>query len=76
MTKITRVTAVMAAAIATTAVLSSRVSAQEVPEQPDQVQVGDEAPLFKLRPLDGKRVSLAELRGVKPVVLIFFRGTW
>ena len=39
---------------------------------PDTLKVGDPAPDFKLRTVDGKReVRLSEFRGQRPVVLIF-----
>jgi cytochrome oxidase Cu insertion factor (SCO1/SenC/PrrC family) len=44
--------------------------------QAERVQVGDEAPDFALPDLDGEIHRLADLRGVKPLVLVFFRGAW
>lgn len=39
---------------------------------PDTLKVGDPAPDFKLRTVDGKReVRLSDFRGQRPVVLIF-----
>ena len=55
---------------------SSNAVGQEAPEQPDRVEVGEEAPHFELESLDGQRLSLESLRDESPLVLIFFRGTW
>jgi hypothetical protein len=38
------------------------------------LQVGREAPEFSLTTLDGSTVSLADFRGNKPVVVVFYRG--
>lgn len=48
----------------------------EAPAQAERVAVGDEAPDFELPDLDGNPHHLADLRGDKPVVLVFFRGAW
>ena len=66
----------IAAVIAVMVLHSSKTVAEEPPEQPDRVEVGQEAPLFELDTLDGVRLSLEGLRGEAPLVLIFFRGTW
>lgn len=48
---------------------SSQPTSTSAPSAP---QVGDVAPLFKLKTLDGKReVELASLRGKRPVLLLF-----
>jgi hypothetical protein len=47
-----------------------------VPGGPPAVQVGARAPDFTLADADGRPVSLAEFRGKKPVVLVFYRGYW
>jgi len=46
------------------------------PTDLDRVSVGDPAPLFTLESYHGKRVSLADYRGEKNVVLVFYRGHW
>ena len=46
------------------------------PPQAESIQVGDEAPGFALSDLDGESHRLADLRGEKPLVLVFFRGAW
>ena len=42
----------------------------------ERVQVGDLAPDFSLASLSGQVVTLSDLRGVKNVVLVFYRGHW
>jgi cytochrome oxidase Cu insertion factor (SCO1/SenC/PrrC family) len=42
----------------------------------DRVKVGQPAPDFTLEDADGKNVSLADYRGKKNVVLVFYRGHW
>jgi len=45
-------------------------------QQAERIQVGDEAPGFALPDLDGEVHRLADLRGERPLVLVFFRGAW
>ncbi len=47
-----------------------------VPESPVAFRVGEPAPDFTLLDASGKPVTLAEYRGKKPVVLVFYRGSW
>lgn len=42
----------------------------------ERVAVGDEAPNFTLSDYDGEAVELSAYRGVKDVVLVFYRGHW
>jgi len=42
----------------------------------ERVAAGTEAPLFSLESFEGDTVSLAEFRGQKNVVLVFYRGHW
>ncbi len=42
----------------------------------DRVQVGESAPDFTLTSLAGPPVTLSSFRGVKNVVLVFYRGHW
>ncbi len=42
----------------------------------DRVAVGSSAPDFSLRTLGGDTVTLSSFRGVKNVVLVFYRGHW
>ena len=44
--------------------------------QGTRVAVGDEAIGFTMSSIDGETYSLADLRGEKTAILIFFRGTW
>ena len=46
------------------------------PTDLERVSVGDVAPLFTLESFHGDRVSLADFRGEKNVVLVFYRGHW
>lgn len=46
------------------------------PTDLERVKVGDQAPDFTLENMDGKRISLADFRGKKNVVLVFYRGHW
>jgi hypothetical protein len=47
-----------------------------VPDAPTALHVGERPPEFTLPDAAGRPVSLAEYRGKKPVVLIFYRGYW
>ena len=42
----------------------------------ERVAAGTEAPLFALASFDGETVALADYRGEKNVVLVFYRGHW
>ena len=50
--------------------------AARVPDTPTALRVGERPPDFTLPDAAGRRVSLADYRGKKPVVLIFYRGYW
>ena len=41
-----------------------------------RIAVGDQAPDFALRSLEGAGHRLSDLRGEKTAIVIFFRGTW
>jgi len=47
-----------------------------VPESPTALRVGERPPDFTLPDTAGRPVSLADYRGKKPVVLVFYRGYW
>jgi cytochrome oxidase Cu insertion factor (SCO1/SenC/PrrC family) len=47
-----------------------------VPDVPVAIRVGEAAPDFTLPDASGKPVHLADFRGKKPVVLVFYRGYW
>ena len=48
----------------------------QVPATTPTVRVGEAAPDFTLPDASGRPVSLADYRGRKPVVLVFYRGYW
>ena len=64
--------------------VQSPVSAQTSPKDGDKqsatdldrVKVGQPAPDFTLEDSEGKNISLADYRGQKNVVLVFYRGYW
>jgi hypothetical protein len=47
-----------------------------IPAAHTTLRVGERAPEFTLPDADGRAVSLADYRGQKPVVLVFYRGYW
>ena len=47
-----------------------------VPDTPTALRVGERAPDFALPDAAGRTVALAQYRGQKPVVLVFYRGYW
>jgi len=47
-----------------------------VPDTPTVLRVGERPPDFTLPDASGRPVSLADYRGRKPVVLVFYRGYW
>lgn len=46
------------------------------PTDLERVKIGDVAPDFTLENIDGTRVTLSDFRGLKNVVLVFYRGHW
>ncbi len=50
--------------------------AARVPDAPTALRVGERPPDFTLPDAAGRPVSLADYRGKKPVVLVFYRGYW
>ncbi len=46
------------------------------PADLQRVKAGDAAPDFTLEDQDGKPVQLADYRGKRSVVLVFYRGYW
>jgi len=56
--------------------LGPKDGAELSPTDLERVKVGSPAPDFTLENIDGKAVSLADFRGKKSVVLIFYRGQW
>lgn len=47
-----------------------------IPAEPIALRVGEAAPAFTLTDAAGRPVALAEYRGKKPVLLVFYRGYW
>ena len=47
-----------------------------MPATPTARGVGERPPDFTLPDAAGRPVSLADYRGKKPVVLVFYRGYW
>ena len=47
-----------------------------IPAGPTALRVGEAAPDFTLTDAGGRATSLAEYRGKKPVLLVFYRGYW
>jgi AhpC/TSA family len=47
-----------------------------IPATPTLLRVGERPPEFTLPDAAGRPVTLADYRGKKPVVLIFYRGYW
>ena len=50
--------------------------AARVPDTPTVLRVGERPPDFTLPDAVGRQVSLADYRGKKPVVIVFYRGYW
>jgi hypothetical protein len=50
--------------------------AARVPETPTALRLGERPPDFTLPDATGHPVALADYRGKKPVVLVFYRGYW
>ena len=47
-----------------------------VPDTPTVLRLGERPPYFTLPDAAGRAVTLADYRGKKPVVLVFYRGYW
>src|SRR5438445_12601682 len=47
-----------------------------IPVTPSHLRVGSPPPDFTLPDAGGRSVTLADYRGKKPVVLVFYRGYW
>ena len=47
-----------------------------IPNTPTALRVGEHPPDFTLPDAGGRAVTLADYRGQKPVVLVFYRGHW
>jgi len=76
MSKIARSLVSIAVLVWATGLLESKGALAAPQDQPERVEIGQEAPPFELESLDGELLSLRDLRGESPLILIFFRGTW
>src|SRR5436309_1628923 len=47
-----------------------------IPDAQTNLRLGERPPDFTLPDAGGRPVSLADYRGTKPVVLVFYRGYW
>lgn len=47
-----------------------------MPDTPTALRVGERPPDFTLPDAAGRPVSLADYRGEKAVILVFYRGYW
>ena len=47
-----------------------------IPHEPTVLRLGEPAPDFTLTDAAGRSTSLADYRGKKPVLLVFYRGYW
>jgi cytochrome oxidase Cu insertion factor (SCO1/SenC/PrrC family) len=47
-----------------------------IPPEPVVLRIGERPPDFTLPDASGRPVTLADYRGKKPVVLVFYRGYW
>jgi len=47
-----------------------------IPDEPTALRVGERPPDFTLADAAGRPVSLADYRGQRPVLLVFYRGYW
>ena len=56
--------------------LGPKEGAELKPTEINRVKPGDKAPDFTLEDVDGKAMTLADFRGKKAVVLVFYRGYW
>ena len=73
----TRRTSIAVLMIVTSLLTAANARSQEEQvSQSARVIVGEQAPPFSLTTIDDETMSLESLRGEKPLVLIFFRGTW
>ncbi len=65
---------VLAMVVAAVAALVLIVILKQEPRETRIIQVGDQAPEFRLSTLDGKQASLSDFRG--KIVLVHFWATW
>ena len=46
------------------------------PTDLNRIKVGQPAPDFSLEDVNGKTITLSELRDKKTIILVFYRGYW
>ena len=46
------------------------------PTDLQRIKLGQAAPDFALEDMEGKNITLSDFRGMKTVVLVFYRGYW
>lgn len=56
--------------------LGPKDGANLAPTDLERIKVGQPAPDFILEDANGTKISLADFRGKKSVVLVFYRGYW
>lgn len=56
--------------------LGPKDGADLAPTDLNRVRVTQPAPEFTLEDADGRAITLADFRGKKTVVLVFYRGYW
>lgn len=56
--------------------LGPRDALKLAPTDLERIKIGQRAPDFTLRNLDGRSISLSDFRGKTNVVLVFYRGRW
>ena len=56
--------------------LGPKDGADLAPTDLNRIKVGQPAPDFSLQNSDGNVITLADFRGKKTVVLVFYRGYW
>jgi cytochrome oxidase Cu insertion factor (SCO1/SenC/PrrC family) len=74
MTLLLTLTSVLSCAPGQTAPTQQQPPAKTARAAP--VGIGDTAPDFTLEDQRGRKVTLSEARGKRPVVLVFYRGYW
>jgi cytochrome oxidase Cu insertion factor (SCO1/SenC/PrrC family) len=70
------VTVLFQAMVLLSVTLTANSQSQTAGLRTTPVGVGDIAPDFTLPDQDGHKVTLADVRGKSPVVLVFYRGYW
>jgi cytochrome oxidase Cu insertion factor (SCO1/SenC/PrrC family) len=76
----TRIVALVLALLIFSAPVGAQLGPQDgadlAPTDLNRIKVGQPAPDFTLEDSDGKAITLADFRGKKSVILVFYRGYW